>query len=121
MNSPPEELSPSPSSPSSSSPPPEDILYQSSSQIASNPFVSSSISPSQTKRRLPPSSSSHFTVREGRENKSRKKDIEKDDVLKLARNTWESRGDNAGVTVSSRAKDDLIDISVVEYMRKSTY
>ncbi|GJJ13329.1 hypothetical protein Clacol_007581 [Clathrus columnatus] len=120
MNSPPEDLSPSPSSPSSSSPPPEDILLQSSSQLPSNPFISSSASPNQTKRRLPSSSSSHLMAREGRENKSRRKENDKDEVWKSGRNVFEPRGDHTGSsTVSSRAKDDLVDATVVEYMRKT--
>lgn len=115
MNSPPEELSPSPSSPSSSSPPPEEVTSQTAAQIAS-----SYLSPNQTKRRLPSSSSAHIIAREGRENKSRRKEIEREreDVLKLVRgSSWESRGEYA---TSSKAKDDLVDMYVVEYMRKGT-
>lgn len=136
MNSPPEALSPSPSTPTSGSPSPDEasLLPISTTGAGGNSTTHSpqphvSISPSQqAKRRLPTSSSSVFAGREGRENKSRRRDRDRDNDIRECRDredrsrqggAWEAlRGGEVAGT--SRMKEDLVDLSMVEYVRDST-
>jgi hypothetical protein len=134
MNSPPEPSSPSPSSPSSSSPPPEEMHYvpQSSSsaahvasQLASQ--LSSFIGAGASKRRLPGGSSSGAA--NTRDPKSRRREDSRRQGGGGGSGSGAGAGASSGVGGSGsgwvegkdsgkREKDDLVDLSLVEVLRK---
>lgn len=126
MNSPPEALSPSPSTPSSGSPLPDDIGLPTptaatdggatQAQIAA---ALSSPNQSQSKRRLPTSSSSGTAAREGREIKTRRREHD-DRQGGSGRPNWESIRSEGGPGQPPRTREELIDTALVDYVRKST-
>ena len=136
MNSPPEALSPSPSTPSSGSPSPDDAGLPTPSASTGGGGVSESqlanvlASPSQVqaKRRLPPSSSSAFSGREGRESKSRRRerdrDGDRDEESRKGGGSWEPLRDmqaHGHGGPPSRSREELVDHAVVDYVRNSAF
>lgn len=121
MNSPPDPGSPSLSTPSSGSPPPEEINTQASGS-ASAQFLntitdrlSSTFAGGSSKRRLP-GGSGYGASSSNRDPKSRRRG----DTGRAqggdrggGGSTWETAKDT-----NRREKDDLVDNSVVEYLRK---
>ncbi|KAF8526096.1 hypothetical protein JB92DRAFT_3140170 [Gautieria morchelliformis] len=135
MNSPPEALSPSPSTPSSGSPSPDDAGLPTPSTSTAGGGVSQSqlanalASPNQaqTKRRLPTSASSAFSGREGREIKSRRRERDRDggrdEESRKGGISWEPLRDaqvHGHSGPPSRLREELVDHTVVDYVR-STY
>ena len=111
MNSPPDPGSPSVSTPSSGSPPPDEINPQSSNasrlmDLASH--ITSSFS-SSSKRRLPVGSS--FASSSNRDHKTRRRGDS-------GRSMGASGGNWDGLKEGKREKDELIDIHIVESLRK---
>ena len=138
MNSPPEPGSPSPSTPSSSSPPPEEISFapqQSGGSTGPNPtaahvasqftshitaFITGSGSSSggsggsgSTSKRRFPSSSSFGPTGGARDSKSRRRDDRRTGGGGGGGSIW-IEGKEGG----KREKEDLVDMSLVELLRK---
>lgn len=114
MNSPPDPGSPSVSTPSSGSPPPDEVNPQSSNasrlmDLASH--ITSSFS-SSSKRRLPVGSS--FASSSNRDHKTRRRGDS-------GRSMGASGGNWDGLKEGKREKDELIDIHIVESLRKGRF
>ncbi|KAI5119199.1 hypothetical protein M0805_004454 [Coniferiporia weirii] len=107
MNSPPEPVSPSPSTPSSGSPPPDELFADHITSITPlTPHGSQQPpSPSQTKRRPAPGSSIH-----GRDLKARKRDD--GGGRKVFAQGAESGGRENG------RKEELVDIDLMERLKQ---
>ena len=129
MNSPPDALSPSPSTPSSGSPSPDDVGLPTPAASTGGGGVSESHSPNvlaspvQAKRRLPPSASPNFSGREGRESKSRRRerDRDSDEGSKKGGGSWEPAPAHGHGGPPSRVREELVDHAVVEFVRKSAF
>jgi hypothetical protein len=114
MNSPPEIGSPSPSTPSSGSPPPEEA-YQQTIVNTSSSYISNLTShigaafggQSSSKRRLP-TGSSFGAASSSRDTKTRRRGAEPG---RTVGGPWEPSG-------GKKEKDELIDMALVEYLRK---
>jgi hypothetical protein len=134
MNSPPEALSPSPSTPSSGSPSPDDAGLPTPSTagggVSQSQLANALASPSQAqaKRRLPQSASSAFSGREGREIKSRRRerdrDGDRDEESGKGGGSWEPIRDvqvHGHGGPPSRLREELVDHTVVDYVRNSAF
>jgi hypothetical protein len=118
MNSPPDPGSPSPSTPSSGSPPPDEIQYTQQHAGASTGAasqlshitsqISSFIGGGPSKRRLP-GGSSYGPASNTRDSKSRRRED--------PRRAGSGNGWGEGTEVK-RDKDELVDIAVVERLKK---
>lgn len=132
MNSPPEGLSPSSSTPSSGSPSPDDagLLTPSTAGATFTSQAQQSPGQPQAKRRLPPSSSSTFQGREGRESKSRRREHDRDggrdeESWMSTSGAWMPVRDvqptYGHIGSTPKLREELLDNAVVDYVRESAY